>query len=323
MFQFLIIICISCIGISSTYATARVSPMEISRDLMNILQWWSQLADMRSESGVDVWLISDKYTQDLDIFLAKYSIAFQSLTLRPTIDRSLSYHLRIQQYSLSCEIAALQIILDQVGISVSEADIFGSIPQFPFAYSSGGIWWDPDVEFVGSYTGGQTRQTGYGVYEFPLAQYAQSYSLSTRIINQTSYTGWYDAVSHLSSLLAALDDDRSHVILWWDWCTDPISEDGFFPKWGKSVFRFFPLPARNRCWRSAAERVLIWSTTADREIVWLSGEHAFVLLGYVGRRDHPTHIIVWDTYTGRHVYPYLEWMRKWSLMQYRSLIISQ
>ncbi len=58
-------------------------------------------------------------------------------------------------------------------------------------------------------------------------------------------------------------------------------------------------------------------------MVGLSGEHAFVLLGYIGSPSRPSHLIVWDTYTGRHIYPISEWMRKWSLIQYRSLIISQ
>jgi hypothetical protein len=85
----------------------------------------------------------------------------------------------------------------------------------------------------------------------------------------------------------------------------------------------FPLPARNSCQVSSSKRLMKWITPAGKKIAWLSWEHAFVLLGYVWSIKKPTHIIVWDTYTGRHIYPYSEWMRKWSLLQYRSLIISQ
>ncbi len=323
MIRFFTVVFAICISLSWVYALPRISPIEISRDLNNILQWWSQLEFDKSRSLIDKQLISDKYFHDLDNFALRYNQAFRSLVLRPSVDRSLSYRLHIQDYSLSCEIAALHIVLDRLGIIVSEKDIFASIPQFPYVYSTWGIWWDPDIEFVGYYTGGQTKQTGYGVYEFPLAQYAQSYALSTRIINQTSYSWWYTRTIHIWELLSVLDDPHSHVILWWDWCSDPISDDGFFPKWWQSILRFFPLPARNRCWRDASERTLSWQTPLGKNIVWLSWEHTFVLLGYVWPKNRPTHIIVWDTYTGRHVYPYDEWMRKWSLLQYRSLIISQ
>jgi hypothetical protein len=37
----------------------------------------------------------------------------------------------------------------------------------------------------------------------------------------------------------------------------------------------------------------------------------------------PTHIRVWDTDTGYHLYPVVEWMRKWEAMDYRSIIISK
>ena len=323
MLRFLIILLASILSIWSTYALPRVSPIEMSRDLKSILQGWSQLWEIGPGSSNSTELISEKYFHDLDTFASKYSAPYQSLILRPTIDRSLSYRLHIQDYSLSCEIAALQIVMHRLGISLSEKQIFVSIPQYPQAYGTGGIWWDPDIEFVGYYTGGQTQQTWYGIYEAPLAKYAQDYSLRTRILNESSHIGWLTPATHLSELLSTLDDTRSHVILWGDWCTETNSEDGFFPKWGKSILRFFPLPARNKCWRSATERILRWTTPSGKKITGLSGEHAFVLLGYIGSPKSPSHIIVWDTYTGRHVYSYAEWMRKWSLMQYRSLIISQ
>jgi Peptidase_C39 like family len=175
-------------------------------------------------------LLTQRYFEYLDNFVEQYAAPFRVFALRPTIDRSLVYQLHIQDYALSCEITALRIILDRLGIMVSERDIFASIPQFPYAYSTGGIWGDPEIEFVGYYTGGQAKQTGYGVYEAPIAEYAQSYSLRTRIINQSSYSPSYSRTTHIGELLSTLDDPHSHVILWGDWCTDPTIEDGFFPK---------------------------------------------------------------------------------------------
>lgn len=85
-------------------------------------------------------LLTQRYFEYLDNFVEQYAAPFRVFALRPTIDRSLSYRLHIQDYSLSCEITALRIVLDRLGIIVSERDIFASIPQFSFVYGSGGIW---------------------------------------------------------------------------------------------------------------------------------------------------------------------------------------
>jgi hypothetical protein len=66
-----------------------------------------------------------------------------------------------------------------------------------------------------------------------------------------------------------------------------------------------------------------WKTLTGKEVRALSGEHAFILLGYIWPRIRPTHIIVWDTDTGRHIYPMDEWMRKWWLLDYRALEIHE
>jgi hypothetical protein len=268
-------------------------------------------------------MIRDKYLHDVSLFAKRYiGYPIQTILLTPTIDLSLGYHLAIQEYSLSCEIAALRILLDRLDIRVTELDIFAQIPQYPSVYS-GGIWGDPDREFVGYSTGGQTRRTGYGIYEKPLADYVGTLGLHTEIINTHDHTGSLTPESHMTRLLGLLHQKDTHIMLWWDWCTDPDVEDGILPRGWTQILRFFPLPARNPCLRSATARTLIWTTPAWRIVTGISWEHAFVLLGYIGKKEKPTHIIVWDTYTGRHVYPTSEWMRKWSLLQYRSLIITR
>ena len=321
MFRFLCFLLITFSSISLTHWASKTSNTEMARDLSEILQNRISIESL-SGTGRTYMAFTQQYFRDLDTFVDRYATPFRVFALRPTVDRSLSYRLHIQQYSLSCEIAALRIILDRLGIVVTENDILANIPQFPVAYGSGGIWWDPDVEFVGSYTGWQTKRTGYGIYEVPLAHYAKDLSLVTEIINEYSYSGSMNPTLHMMSLLEKLEQPNTHILLWWDWCTDPQSEDGVLAKWGRSILSLFPLPARNPCDRSASSRAMNWITQSGKNITGLSGEHAFVLLGYVGTITNPSNIIVWDTYTGRHVYPYIEWMRKWSLMQYRSLIIS-
>lgn len=263
-----------------------------------------------------------KFIQKFEWIYQQYLLPLNNLAIIPTVDRSLSYHLRIQEYALSCEITALRIILESLWIFQSEDDIFRKIPLYPFVYETGGIWWDPDSEFVWFYTWGQTKKTGYGIYEKPLANFAQQYWLDTRIINQWVYSGIMNPWRHLADLLQDLEYKNRHIILWWDWCTDKQYEDGIFSFWWHWSLRIFPVSAQNHCDRKSDKRLLYWITPENKKVIWLSGEHAFVLLGYVWTIKNPTHIIVWDTYTWRHVYPYSEWMRKWSLLQYRSLIVS-
>ena len=322
MLRFLCFFLIISASVWLTHGSTQISNATMARDLANILESRVSIESL-SGTGRTYRAFTQRYFDDLDVFVARYATPFRVFALRPTLDRSLSYRLRIQQYSLSCEIAALQIILARLGIPVTERDILASIAQFPFAYSSGGIWWDPDIEFVGSYTGGQAKRTGYGVYEAPLANYAKIWSLDTRIMNQYSYTWDMSSHQHLTSLLENLKQSNTHILLWWDWCTDPRGEDGVLANWWRWILSLFPLPARNSCDRSADQRLMNWTTPSGKKITGLSWEHAFVLLGYIGSSKNPSHIIVWDTYTGRHVYPRSEWMRKWSAMQYRSLIISQ
>jgi uncharacterized protein YvpB len=96
---------------------------------------------------------------------------------------------------------------------VTESEIFAHIPQYSLAYS-GGIWGDPDREFVGYYTGGQTRQTGYGIYEQPLADYVGTLGLHTEIINANNHIGELTPKAHMTKLLGLLDQKDTHIMLW-------------------------------------------------------------------------------------------------------------
>jgi uncharacterized protein YvpB len=101
---------------------------------------------------------------------------------------------------------------------VTESDIFAQIPQYPSVYS-GGIWGDPDREFVGYYTGGQTQKTGYGIYEQPLADYVETLGLDAEIIRRDLYASGFTPRDHLEHILTQLDKKDTHIMLWADWCT--------------------------------------------------------------------------------------------------------
>lgn len=239
----------------------------------------------------------------------------------PTFDISSKFQFVIQKYKLSCEIAATQMTIKSLtNINISEDDIFRSLRVMPEPLSSEGIWWDPDVGFVGSITGSQYLKTGYGIYEKPIAKYLTSLGFVTETGNMMDGQNIIPR-KRLIKLFDAIESDK-RVILWWDWCTTSSSDDGIVKKVDTYIVNNLPISAINPCGRSHEDRILSWKTPSGKEIQWLSWEHAFLLLWYLGKKDSPTHVVVWDTYTGRHVYPYLEWMRKWWTMQYRSLIVA-
>ena len=240
--------------------------------------------------------------------------------LKPTFDTTLRYMPYLQKYSLSCEIAALAMVLSSLWSPQTEDELIAKIPHFPEVYT-GGIWWDPDKEFVGSITGSQRRWTGYGVYPYPLSEVVKN-DFSTEIYSLSWRSDENDRVAKnkMSEYLLKIESG-THVILWWDWCTRKEYEDGILSGSKSHIIKFFPIAGKNECNRNDIERTMYWTTPAGVEVSWLSGEHAFILLGYIGKRNNPSHIIVWDTDTGRHIYLMNEWMRKWGMLEYRALTI--
>jgi len=79
----------------------------------------------------------------------------------------------LQQYSLSCEIAALRMALAFKGVSLSEDTILGQvgIDNTPHV---GNVWGNPNNAFVGNVNGRQMAD-GYGVYWGPIAKAAKNH----------------------------------------------------------------------------------------------------------------------------------------------------
>ena len=286
---------------------------------------WQAVSLSRSLSG-DVSDISrEKIFQKRDALMSEASHLYEGFALRAmkkmTLDTSSKYKLTLQKYKLSCEVAALRIVIESVTWKyISEERIISRLPVFPLWLSDAGIWWDPEREFVGSYTGSQRNTTGYGIYEAPLAKYLSGISLVSTFSN-AQIDPYLMPADRLEKWLEAIHSGAS-VILWGDWCTTSFREDGIVEKIDNYVLRFFPLlPAKNTCERPQEERIMLWNTPDGWLVRWVSWEHAFVLLGYMWPRERPTHVIVWDTDTGKHIYRTSEWMRKWSLLDYRTLIV--
>ncbi len=257
----------------------------------------------------------------LDRVRSVYGIVIFGYNPPPSLDISSKYHFFLQKYKLSCEAAATRMVIESLtGISTTEDDIIASWRHMPEPYSSWWVWWDPDIGFVGSLTGSQFMRTGYGIYEQPIAKYLTWRGFRVDISNDRD-ENQNTPYMRLSKNIDALEA-WSRVILWGDWCTTSRYDDGRVNSVDTFIALKFLLSAKNPCDRPVEQRKFSWKTETGKVISGLSGEHVFLLLGYIWTRQDPSHIVVWDTDTGRHIFPYDEWMRKWKLLQYRSLIIS-
>jgi len=218
-------------------------------------------------------------------------------------------------------------IFGALGHPRTEDAIIARLPHYPGPYDpKTGVWGDPDQEFVGSYVGSQAGKTGYGIYEGAIERFFQTEipqeEFRTRAWNEKVRPEGMTNEQHLTYLLDGIKNG-AHVIVWGDWCTDPWQDDGYAKMTKARIGELFPLSGKNICRSYQSPRGMTWKTPEGKRVQALSGDHVFILLGYVGSREHPTHIIVWDTDTGRHVYTTQEWMRKWSMMQYRSFLIER
>ncbi len=278
------------------------------------------------ESHIDIPI-----RQDLDrnekylskILAQKYPYITQKKFPIPTLDTSHSYQFSLQKYALSCEISAASILATRLSNSITEDSFIEKIAVSGSINMEGGFWWNPDEWFVGSIVWSQRKHTWYGVYEFPIAQVMNTLGFETEIINESQYSDrGLTPISHLSVLLTHLE--KWHMVeLWGDWCTDGLYEDWVVSEVDMRLIEQYHFSGKNHCDTTYENRNLSWMTADGNRIDGLIGEHAFILLGYIGTLAYPSHVIVWDTDTWRHIYPINEWMRKWKLLDYRSLIVQK
>ncbi len=231
--------------------------------------------------------------------------------------------LSIQQRPLSCEISATSaVITTMTQAPVTEDMLEASILKqyYGLGVDQFGIWGNPDAGFVGDIYGSQRKMTGYGVYETPITELYKKNNLTTALPQETA-----NVSKRLTEVLTAIKSGK-RVQLWGDWCTDPNAEDGLASEVTTREANTLGVNAKNVCASLDKDRTLNWSYIGPNlekiEVKAWNGEHAFILMGYYGTPEKPSHIIVWDVYTGRHVYPVSEWMRKWSKVENRALIIS-
>ena len=228
----------------------------------------------------------------------------------------------IQKRALSCEISvASDILARHTGRRISEDYLVRKIEKseyrkLPKIVDGKTVWGNPNEGFVWHIDrlntwekASQWNMTGYWVLEKPIQKLYESFGLKTKIITEKSHRPSFDENNHLTVLLENIEKWNS-VQLWWDYCTRPEYED---------------TEEKNTCKTLNNDRTLEWYYRDQNNNLkkhrWLAWEHAFFLLGYTWTRYNPQEIIVWDSQTGKHSYKKAEWMRKWKMMQYRSIII--
>ena len=105
-----------------------------------------------------------------------------------------------QERELSCETAALTMVLDFFGLAVTEQEVIRKMPVDSTPRHDG-IWGDPDLGFVGDIDGVMGK-TGYGIHWNALARVASNWK-KTVVLEKGS----------LSELISNLDQRRP-VITW-------------------------------------------------------------------------------------------------------------
>lgn len=89
----------------------------------------------------------------------------------PTVKLPVAWHR--QEHSLSCEVAALQMVLNFYGVPVMESQLINKLPFDPTP-RQGDMWGDANQGFVGNING-TMMGTGYGVHWQPIATLAKQW----------------------------------------------------------------------------------------------------------------------------------------------------
>jgi len=226
-----------------------------------------------------------------------------------------------QKRSLSCELSATSDILSFFeNKKITENFVIDLVRKsyyntLPILFKNKRIWWNPNEWYVWYIDklpnwkkARQYNMSWYWVLEKPIEKVFNKFNYRTKIITSFNYNSNYNQKNHITEILKSINK-WNMVQLWWDYCTNPIYED---------------TNNKNKCKYLNSERKLEWYYKSKWKLIkykWLSWEHAFYLLWYKWWVYNPSHIIVWDTITGKHIYNIKEWFRKWNKMQNRSIII--
>lgn len=181
-----------------------------------------------------------------------------------TYAKKIDINLYQQKYSLSCEAAALKVILNYYGIKVNEDDIIKKM-TFDKTKKINNKWGNPYIGFVGNIDGiRNTKQiTGFGVFNTVIKNTAKKFG-----INLSIYEG-----NIKSTDLKKILDQNKPIIAW-------IGMDKHITK-------------------GPAKDFITWKTKYNKIFSLPLYEHTIILYGYeLGDLNTPTDFYVLDVFDG-------------------------
>ncbi len=190
-------------------------------------------------------------------------------------DVSLDIKFHRQEHSLSCEIASLKMALSYYGVNASEKDLLAQLPiDAAGPRRAGNVWGDPNKGFVGS-VDGEMPNTGYGVYEKPIALVASKYR-SSEALNDASLDEILGAVADKHPVIVWVPIADAHDISW----KTPEGETvpavygeharvliGFSGSVGQPDHLFFMDPVYGRIRTTPDEFSRDWSKLGNRAVI--------------------------------------------------------
>ncbi len=119
---------------------------------------------------------------------------FLSIFRKDTAVLPLAIKFHRQEHALTCEVSALRMALNYVGVDVDENELLKNLAFSTKEPLRNGIWGDPDQGFVGDIDGSIFSGTGYGVYEKPIYELALLYN-NAKIMEDPTIEKVLDEVS--------------------------------------------------------------------------------------------------------------------------------
>lgn len=176
--------------------------------------------------------LESEYNRLMQIQIAKNTFLINGV---PTINQ---YPI----YPTGCESVALTILLNYYGVQVSPSEIIDSLDKESLIYYKDGIKYggNPELGFIGD----PRTQSGFGVYEKPIAKVADTYKPGIKIATGTSFEEILKVVKNNTPVLVWTSMNLSTPYISTSWTYEPTGET----------------------------------------IYWKAGEHAVVIIGYTPDR---------------------------------------
>ena len=189
-----------------------------------------------------------------------------------------------QKNSFSCNIDATRIALGYRGVSLSTESIYASIPKDPTPFSETNgerIWGNPNTGFVGDISG---NPKGYGLYWSPISAFINKYRSSA------VKTGW-----NRTALLIEVSNGNPVIV------------------WAHNGYSSSP--------NGTVGTNISWKTPSGQSIYAIAGMHSFVVAGWKGDMENPTHVILHDTNRGVWTVSTSQFDSLWSVFNNSGVVV--